>query len=264
MKHTEIEAAARLWDAAVSGVPCPPVRDLIPADDAVGAYGVAQHNAARLVAERGWRPCGRKIGLTSPAVQRQLGVDRPDFGVLFAELGHGSGETVPCSTLLQPKAEAEVAIVLDHDLDLGVHTVADVIRAVAFVLPAIEVVDSRIAGWDISFVDTVADNASSGRFVLGLTPVSLAGLDLGAVAMSMAVNGTPRSSGRGSDCMGHPLLAATWLADTMSQAGTPLRAGDVVLTGALGPMVAVGPGDEVTAEIGALGQVTARFVNGGR
>ena len=255
-----IEAAAdRLWEAATSGEPCAPVRDLIAVDDIDGAYAVAQRNIARTQSERGWRLSGQKVGLTSLAVQRQLGVDRPDFGMLFAELAHASGEVVPVGSLLQPKVEAEVALVLGHGLDLKVHTIADVISAVAYVLPAIEIVDSRIADWKITFIDTVADNASSGRYVLGTVPVRLDGLDLAAVEMTMTINGEPASSGNGAACLGNPLIAARWLADTMSQAGTPLRSGDVVLTGALGPMAVVTPGDEVVATISGLGTVTARF-----
>jgi 2-keto-4-pentenoate hydratase len=224
----------------------------------------AAANRARARCEHGWRQCGHKIGLTSPAVQRQLGVDRPDFGVLFAELAHGTGEEVPVDDLLQPKAEAEVALVLGRDLDLGTHTIADVIGAVDYVLPAIEIVDSRIAGWDITFVDTVADNASSGRFVLGTVPVPLAGLDLAAVEMQMTTNGETSSSGTGAACLGNPLLAARWLADTMSRAGTPLRAGGVVLTGALGPMASVGPGDRVVAHLSGVGTVSTVFAGGVR
>jgi 2-keto-4-pentenoate hydratase len=258
------EAADRLWKAATSGEPCAPVRDLIAADDIDGAYAVAQHNVARTIAERGWRLNGQKIGLTSPAVQQQLGVDRPDFGMLFAELAHASGEVVPVADLLQPKVEAEVALVLRHDLDpdhldRGVHTIADVISAVDYVLPALEIVDSRVADWKITFVDTVADNASSGRYVLGTVPVRLDGLDLAAIEMTMTVNGEQASTGNGAACLGNPLIAARWLADTMSQAGTPLRAGGVVLTGALGPMAAVSPGDDVVAEISGVGTVSARF-----
>lgn len=253
------EAADRLWKAATSGEPCAPVRDLIAVDDIEGAYAVAKRNVARIVEERGWRPNGQKIGLTSPAVQQQLGVDRPDFGTLFAELAHTSGEVVPVADLLQPKVEAEVALVLRHDLDLKVHTIADVIGAVDYVLPALEVVDSRVADWKITFVDTVADNASSGRYVLGTVPVRLDGLDLAAVEMTMTVNGETVSTGNGAACLGNPLIAARWLADTMSQAGTPLRAGGVVLTGALGPMATVAPGDEVVADISGVGTVTAVF-----
>ena len=255
------KAAERLWRAAMSGEPCAPVRDLIAADDVEGAYAVAQRNISRTQAERGWRLNGQKIGLTSPAVQRQLGVDRPDFGMLFAELAHASGDVVPVHDLLQPKVEAEVALVLSHGLDLRVHTIADVISAVSYVLPALEIVDSRIADWKITFIDTVADNASSGRYVLGTVPVRLDGLDLAAVEMMMTINGEQASSGNGAACLGNPLIAARWLADTMSQAGTPLRGGDVVLTGALGPMATVAAGDEVVATISGLGSVSARFSN---
>lgn len=252
-------AAHRLWDAARTGVPCAPVRDVLAVDAVDAAYEVAQRNVARTAAERGWRLCGHKIGLTSRAVQQQLGVDRPDFGVLFAELAHASGEEVSMSDLLQPRVEAEVALVLSKDLDLGTHTIADVIGAVDYVLPALEIVDSRIAGWDITFVDTVADNASSGRFVLGTVPIALRGLDLAAVGMSMSVNDVEVSTGTGAACLGNPLIAARWLADTMSRAGTPLRAGGVVLTGALGPMRPVAGGDRVSASIEGLGAVSASF-----
>ncbi|MDY7106981.1 MAG: fumarylacetoacetate hydrolase family protein [Actinomycetota bacterium] len=257
------EAADRLWSAAVSGEPCAPVRDLLVGDDGTAAYAVAARNVARMVEERGWRVCGRKIGLTSPVVQAQLGVDRPDFGALFAQVSHGDGEDVPTDALLQPRVEAEIAVVLGADLDLGSHTVADVIAAVGFVVPALEIVDSRIAAWDITFVDTVADNASSGRHVLGTVPRTLDGLDLAAVPMELAVGGEVRSTGTGAACLGNPLFALRWLADTMGRLGTPLRAGDVVLTGAVGPVVPVAAGDEVEARFGDLGRVRCRFVEGG-
>lgn len=261
MNERATEAADRLWDAAVSSTPCPPVRDVLPADPDA-AYEVQQRNVERTIDERGWRVCGRKIGLTNPVVQAQLGVDQPDFGALFAELGHGDGEEVPIDTLLQPRVEAEVALVLAADLDRGAHTVADVLAATAFALPAIEIVDSRIAAWDITFADTVADNASSGRYALGTVPVPLR-LDLAAITMRMTINGEERSTGTGRACLGNPLFAARWLADTMCRLGTPLRSGDLVLTGALGPMVPVVAGDVVEATIEGLGTVSTRFSGGG-
>lgn len=253
------EAAQRLFGALDSGIPCAPIRDVIPRDDLKMAYAVQQQNVVRLVTERGWRICGRKIGATSLAVQNQLGVDQPDFGALFAETGYGDGETIPMVGLLQPRIEAEVALVLERDLDLGRHTVADIICATAFALPALEVVDSRIRGWDIEFVDTVADNASAGRFVLGTVPVPLAAVDLATVSMQMTINGQQRSTGVGAACLGNPLFAARWLADYLCHLGTPLRAGDVVLTGALGPMVPVVAGDEIETVISVLGTVRTRF-----
>lgn len=251
-----IEAAERLWNAQAMRRPCAPVRDLVHTVDE--AYAVQRLNVERTLAE-GHRAAGCKIGLTSQAVQRQLGVDQPDFGTLFDTCQHLGGEVVPMTHLLQPRVEAEVALVLGADLDAEDLTVDHVIEATDYVVPALEVVDSRIAGWDITLVDTVADNASSGRFVLGRTPVTLSQVDLAAVTMTMTVNGELRSQGTGADCLGHPLQAALWLATTMARLGSPLRRGDVVLTGALGPMAPVVSGDVVVADIAGLGDVSATF-----
>ncbi|MFD0886414.1 2-keto-4-pentenoate hydratase [Streptosporangium algeriense] len=252
------EAADQLLDAARDGKPCPPVRRTLPSGTAEVGYAVQEINTRRALHE-GRRLVGRKIGLTSAVVQRQLGVDQPDFGMLFADMACLDGLPVPASRFLQPKAEAEIAIVLKSDLVGGPFTVADVIRAVDFVLPAIEIVDSRIAGWDISLVDTIADNASSGAFVLGNTPVDLRGLDLRLAGMTMTRNGQEASTGAGAACLGHPLNAAVWLADALGGKDFPLLAGDVVLTGALGPMVPVEAGDVFEAHIDGVGSVRAVF-----
>lgn len=255
-------AAERLWTAAATGTPCPPVRDLIAASDGATAYAVQQANVERVVAERGWTVSGRKIGLTSPAVQQQLGVDQPDFGTLFAELAHGDGDIVPIATLLQPRVEAEVALVLGGDLDDADPSAADVAAAVDSVHASLEIVDSRVDAWDITFVDTVADNASAGRYAMaadGVDGAALGALDLAAVEMTMTMNGEVASQGTGAACLGSPLIAAAWLARTMAALGTPLRAGDVVLTGALGPMRPVSPGDVVAASISGVGDISVRF-----
>ena len=249
-------AADRLLAAAASGEPCAPVRDLI--STAADGYAVQEINTRRAQAE-GRRPVGRKIGITNPAVQRQFGIDQPDFGVLFADMCHPDGLPIPYDRFLQPRAEAEIALVIGADLSGGPFTVADVIRAVEFVLPAIEIVDSRIAGWDITIADTIADNASSGGFVLGNTPMDLTGLDLKTAAMSMTRNGQEVSTGSGAACLGHPLNAAVWLAGALGRTDFPLRAGDIVLTGALGPVVPVEPGDVFEARIEGVGSVTAAF-----
>jgi 2-keto-4-pentenoate hydratase len=228
------------------------------ADAAQLAYTVQQINVAARVAA-GERIVGRKIGLTSPAVQRQLGVDQPDFGALFASMAYGDNQPIPLGELIQPKVEAEIALVLEHDLTQERHTYADLIRATAYAVAAIEVVDSRIEGWNIRFVDTVADNASSARFVLGSRPVLLRDVDLAACAMTLSNDTEVLSRGNGSACLGNPLNAAAWLADRMVQLGTPLRAGDVLMTGALGPMVAVTQAGTFSAQIDGLGGVRATF-----
>jgi 2-keto-4-pentenoate hydratase len=222
------------------------------------AYAVQKLNVAARVAA-GERIVGRKIGLTSPAVQRQLGVDQPDFGALFASMAYGDNQPIPLGELIQPKVEAEIALVLEHDLVHVRHTYADLIRATAYAVAAIEVVDSRIEGWNIRFVDTVADNASSARFVLGSRPVPLRDIDLSACAMTLSNDAEVLSRGNGSACLGNPLNAAVWLADRMVRLGTPLRAGDVLMTGALGPMVAVTQPGTFTAQIDGLGSVRATF-----
>ncbi|MFI0486941.1 2-keto-4-pentenoate hydratase [Actinomadura sp. 9N215] len=257
MTTTNIDAAAeRLRGAHASGTPCAPVRDLITtADD---AYAVQDRLTGRWLAE-GRRLAGRKIGLTSRAVQEQLGVDSPDFGMLFADMAVPDGEEIPAGAVLQPRAEAEVALVLEHDLVHERHTAADVIRATAFALPAIEVVGSRVRDWDITLADTVADNASSGMYVLGNRPVPLKDVDLRLCGMAMERRGEQVSTGNGAACLGHPLNAALWLADVLVRVGRPLRAGDTVLTGALGPVVPAAPGDVFEARIEGVGDVRVAF-----
>ncbi|MGW3630303.1 fumarylacetoacetate hydrolase family protein, partial [Streptomyces sp. NPDC005122] len=207
----------------------------------------------------GRRIVGRKIGLTSPAVQRQLGVEQPDFGALLSDMAVADGGIVPHGRLLQPKVEAEVALVLGSGLPHRESTAADVMRAVDFALPALEIVDSRIAEWDIAFTDTVCDNASAGLFVLGGRPVPLTSLDLRSVRMTLLRGGEKVSEGKGTDCLDSPLNAAVWLASTLAGLGDPLQAGDIVLTGALGPMVTARPGDAFEARISGLGSVRACF-----
>lgn len=255
---TVVTQLADILAAAYEGGPVAPVRDRIALGDIATAYAVQRQNTRRWT-ERGRRVIGRKIGLTNPVVQRQLGVDQPDFGVLFDDMAFADGEEIPVGSVLQPRAEAEVALVMASPLELERPTMAELIGAVAFALPAIEVVGSRIAGWDIDIRDTIADNASSGVFVLGGSPKLLIDVDLREVQMIMTRRGEQVSSGSGASCMGHPLAAALWLARTLASMGEPLQAGDIVLTGALGPMVPAAPGDEFEAVVSGLGSVRARF-----
>jgi len=253
------DIALRLRRAYSDG-PVAPLRDGLDADDAKGAYAVQSINTRHWV-ESGRRIVGRKIGLTSKAVQTQLGVDQPDYGVLFSDMAVVDGGFLDPSRTLQPKVEAEVAIVLQRDLDNPNADSNDVLSAASYAVAALEIVDSRIADWKITFADTVADNGSSAGFVLGPTRRALGGLDLRTCGMVLQVNGVVASLGVGAACLGHPFNAAAWLARTASAAGEPLRAGDVILTGALGPMVALKPGDIVQADIGGLGSVRFSFRN---
>ncbi len=251
-------AAERLLDAARRKTPCVPVRDLLPDGGLDDGYAVQQLVRAR--GPVGRRRVGRKIGLTSPAVQQQMQVDTPDFGVLFADMAYGDSELIPFGDLLQPRVEAEVAFVLSADLPEADVTPSELLRAVDFVVPAIEVVDSRIADWDITIFDTVADNASSGVFVTGGSPRSLRDIDdLRAIEMTLTVDGVVVSSGSGAACLGHPVNAVVWLANAVAERGEPLRAGELVLSGSLGPLVPVQSGLTYDAHLGGLGSVRASF-----
>ncbi len=253
-------AGDRLVEALLTRTPCAPVRDLIGRDDVAAAY-LAQERFNAVRVERGAQVVGRKIGATSQAVQAQLGVDQPDFGVLFDDMGYADGEEIGLARLLQPKAEAEVAFVLGEDLADGPLDAAQVRGAIEYAVAALEIVDSRIASWDISFADTVADNASSGLYVLGSQLRTLDEVEPVEVTMSMSIDGEEVSTGTGAACLGDPLRAVAWLAHQARTFGEPLRAGQLILSGALGPMRPVGPGAVVVAEIGGLGAVTARFSN---
>lgn len=250
-------AAERLQAADASGRPCAPIRDLIGESDPDAAYAVQTLGIERRMAA-GARLVGRKIGLTSPAVQAQFGVHTPDYGVLLDDMIFSDREPLDLSRFLQPRVEAEVAFVLGRDLPSPTTHVADVLRATEFVLPAIEIVDSRVAGWDIRITDTIADNASSGAVVVGTTARSLDGLDLAGVGMSLEHGGAPVSTGSGAACLGSPVIAVAWLARAVARHGRPLRAGEVILSGALGPMVPATAG-VYRARLEGLGEVRADF-----
>jgi len=257
-QNSDISALAeQLRGAYSSGKPIAPLRDKLGTDPS-SAYAVQEANTKHWMAQ-GRRLVGRKIGLTSPAVQKQLGVDQPDYGMLYADMAVPDGMEIGRSKLIQPRVEAEVAFILARDLDGENVTAADIIRAVDFVVPALEIVDSRIADWNIRIADTVADNASSGLYVIGNEPRLLPGLDLRNCKMKMECDEEVVSSGVGHACLGHPINALLWLAQVMAKVGRPLRAGDTVLSGALGPMVTVKWGTVLEAQIDGLGTIRAAF-----
>jgi 2-keto-4-pentenoate hydratase len=254
---TRDEAARQLRDAYSKG-PIPALRRCLEPTDAAGAYAVQAINT-RFWEAQGRRIVGRKAGLTARAVQAQLGVDQPDFGVLFDDMRVADGGCLDPARCLQPKAEAEIAFVLGVDLPSPATTVEQVAAAVATVHAAIEIVDSRIAEWKISFADTVADNGSSAFFLLAEQGLPLAGLDLEGAAMEMRINGEVASTGIGAAALGNPLNAAAWLSQTLAAAGEPLKAGDILLAGALGPMVTLKPGDLVETSVAGIGSCSFTY-----
>lgn len=245
--------ANTLLGALKTAHPCGPVRDLLEGDlDA--AYEVQEVIIENRVSLRN-RRVGRKVGLTAPAVQRQLGVDQPDFGVLLSDMQRSEDEQIPHDRLIAPRIEAEIAFIMGRDVEATDRD--SVLAAVDYVAPALEIVDSRISGWDIGIVDTVADNASSAYFVLGQGTATLDGYVPAGAEMVMTINGREASTGTGADCLGDPIDALLWVAETAAALGRPLRAGEIVLSGALGPMAPLNAGDVVEARIGGLGTVTA-------
>ena len=257
-----IDFAERLWKAEVDREPIEPITDTSANLTVADAYAIQTHNIERRVSAGGVVR-GRKIGLTSRAMQQLLDVDEPDFGVLLDDMFVEDGDEIPLDTLVQPRVEAEMAFVMATDLAGPGVTTADALTAIGGVLPAIEVVDSRIADWRIRLVDTVADNASSGRVVLGgrLRPVT--DVDLRLVGMLFHRNGAPIDSGAGAAALGNPARCVAWLANKLAAFGTSLRRGDIVLPGALHRMVPVRPGDVFRADFAHLGSVTARFSDRG-
>jgi len=253
------QAATALFEARASNTPITPISTSHGIVGLNAAYDVAAINT-KAALKAGRRIVGLKVGLTSKAVQVQLGVDQPDFGVLFDDMEFLNGQDIPTKRLIQPKVEAEVAFVVGRDLNSKNPTYAQFLSVLDYALPAIEIVDSAIIDWKISLVDTVADNASSALYVLGDQPISIGQIALGDLGMEMSKNGETVSVGTGAACLGHPLRAAYWLAKTMASLGQGLTAGQVILSGALGPMVPVKSGDLVQAHIAGLGRVSCRMV----
>lgn len=248
-----------LYEALVAGKTVSPLTSRgfdISIED---AYHIQQQMLSRRL-EQGERVIGKKIGVTSKAVMNMLGVHQPDFGYLLDGMVYNEGQSIVMDTLIQPKAEGEIAFLLKKDLQGPGVTAADVLAATEGVMACFEIVDSRITDWKIKIQDTVADNASCGVFVLGDQLVDIANLDLGLCGMVLEKNGEIVVTGAGAATMGHPVNAMVWLANTLGNLGIALKAGDIVLSGAMGAMVPVGKGDNLRMTIGGIGGCSVRFV----
>jgi 2-keto-4-pentenoate hydratase len=222
------------------------------------AYEIQLLQIRRRVAA-GARVRGHKVGLTSPAMQRQMGVDQPDYGHLLDDMFWLEHQPIPVSRFLQPRVEPEVAFVLKRPLHGPGVTVAEAVAAVGFVLPALEIIDSRIRDWKIGLLDTIADNASSGGVVLGSSPASLSAINLRLGGCNLHRNGDLVATGAGGAVLGSPLTSLVWLANTVGRQGVVLEAGHVILPGSITASIPASAGDAVTATFAGLGSVTARF-----
>jgi 2-keto-4-pentenoate hydratase len=257
--HDLSQIAKSLLSAYDQRTPVAPLGQTHPGLTIVDAYEVQLRQVAQWTTE-GRVIRGHKVGLTSAVMQRQLGVDQPDYGHLMADMFYLESLPIDSGRFIAPKIEPEVAFVLGTSLTGPGVTVADAISAVDYVLPALEIIDSRIADWRIGLIDTIADNASSGGVVLGSTAVSLHGLDLRLTGCNLYQGGQIVGTGAGGAALGSPLNALVWLANTLGALGTTLEAGSVILPGSLTAAVPVSPGRAVTAVFGGIGSVTARFI----
>lgn len=248
-----------LWKAEWEHRPIPPLTTTHPDLTIADAYAIQAINISRRLDE-GRVIRGRKVGLTSKPMQALLGVEEPDFGVLVDDMFVEEGDDLALDTLLQPRIEAEVAFVMGEDLSGPGVTTSDALVAIRGALPALEIVDSRVADWRITLVDTIADNASSGRLVIGgrLTPATA--VDLRLVGVAISRNGRVVDTGAGAAALGNPLRCVAWLANKLAEFGSSLRRGDVILSGALHRMLPVASGDVFRADFSHLGSVSVRFV----
>lgn len=252
--------SAELHTALRTRIPVPPLLSREPTMTLEDAYRVSLGILARREAE-GERVVGKKIGLTSRAVQEMLKVDQPDYGFLTDRMRYREGIPVPISqTLIQPKAEGEIAFVLKRDLAGPGVTPADVIAATEGVAVCFEIVDSRVQDWKIAIQDTIADNASSGLFVVSENLVSIHAVDLVTCGMVVWKNGELIATGAGAAALGSPVNCMTWLANALGQHGVVLRAGEVILSGSLVPLIPITAGDEMEVAVGGLGRLKVEFV----
>lgn len=255
------QLANELIEAEKTRKPIAPLSERFPNITLDDAYQIQLQYVAEKRAQ-GARIIGKKIGATSKAIQEMFGVGQPDYGHLFDTMMYSDGDKVPLERLLQPKVECEIAFVLKKDLTGPNVTPLDVIEATDYIVPAIEIIDSRIEDWNIRFEDTVSDNGSSALVVIGSKPTKLEGLDLSCLGMNVSHNGEFLESATGAAVLGNPLYAIAWLANALSAYDVPLLAGEIVLSGAFTKALPIQDGDTFTAEFAHLGSVTASFTDG--
>lgn len=259
MDPTRIEQYAQdLYKADLSRIPIEPLSARHATFSIGDAYAVQTAFIEKKLSQGG-TIIGKKIGLTSKPIQTLFNVHEPDYGRLLSSMYVFEQDLVPLSQCIQPKVEGELALVLERDLDMEFVTEADVLRSVAFVVPAIEIIDSRIQNWNVGITDTIADNASSGMFVIGGKKTLLGNLDTRTLGMTLEHNGSIAVTGAGAAALGSPIKSAAWLANTLHNQGVGLHAGEIILTGALAGTVIPHPGDSVRVTIQKLGAVSVRF-----
>lgn len=251
-------AADALSGAYGSGLAVDPVTETYPNCDVEDAYAIQSIVVDSWIGD-GRRLLGHKVGLTAAAMRRALGVNEPDFGCLVEGMFWPEETPIPAGSFLQPRVEPEVAFVLGDDLAGPGVTVADALRAIDFVVPALEIIDSRIRDWRITLPDTIADNASSGGVVLGADLKRLGDIDLRLIGCNLWHNGELAASGASGAVLGNPVNALVWLANTVGRWGVVLSAGQVVLPGSCTPASVVAPGDVVVASFAGLGTVSCSF-----
>jgi 2-keto-4-pentenoate hydratase len=248
-----------LYGAGESRAAVTPLTDIDPSFSAADAYAVQMRNVKRWI-DSGRAVSGKKIGLTSKEMQAQLGVSEPDYGHLFADMDRSRDGKIPAGELLQPKIEAEIAFILKDDLSGGNVTADDVLSAAEHVACAFEIVDSRIRDWKLRLPDTVADNASSGCYVLGGKRLQPRSLDLSAVTMRLFKNGRLEGEATGAEVLGNPAYSVAWLSNKLWEYGVVLKKGEVILSGALSAAPQASLGDSFEACFSELGSVFAEFV----
>jgi 2-oxopent-4-enoate/cis-2-oxohex-4-enoate hydratase len=248
-----------LYQAMTSKTVVDPLTTRYPDITIENAYHIQQRMLSRRL-QAGERVIGKKIGVTSAAVMNMLNVYQPDFGYLLDGMIYNEGQSIDASSLIQPKAEGEIAFILKKDLMGPGVSNAEVLAATECVMPCFEIVDSRIRDWKIKIQDTVADNASCGVFVLGDCAVDPRHIDLATCGMVLEKNGDIIATGAGAAALGSPVSAVAWLANTLGRLGIGLKAGEVILSGALAAMAPAKAGDNFRVSIGGLGSCSVRFI----